>query len=357
MANKTVGYIELEWTCPNCNNKNPGMKKFCGACGAAQPANVQFEVGQNDELIKDSEKQTIAAKGADIYCPFCNTRNTSDAEVCSQCGGDLKEGVRRESGKVISGPAKEASTPVKCSGCGTENPAGSTTCSACGISLVKYQQVNPTNSGNINKKSFTFRPWMLLPILSLVMLFCVIIGFLFLKTTDTKGVVNNTEWQRNISIEEQREVVREAWKDELPAGAIPLSCQQEYRRRQDTPALGAREVCSTQLVDQGNGSAKVEETCYYEVYDDYCKYNSLEWQSVNNVQASGTDLQPYWPDPMLLNGQREGNRTETYTVYFSTDKGIEEYTTNDTALFAQFIPGSEWILSINTLGAVIEVHR
>ena len=34
---------------------------------------------------------------------------------------------------------------------------------------------------------------MLLPILSLVMLFCVIIGFLFLKTTDTKGVVNNKQ--------------------------------------------------------------------------------------------------------------------------------------------------------------------
>lgn len=357
MTNKTIGYIELEWTCPNCNNKNPGMKKFCGTCGAPQPANVAFEMGQNSALINDAEKQTLASKGADIYCPFCNTRNTANAEICSQCGGDLQEGIRRESGRVISGPAATTGKPIKCTACGTENPAGSATCSACGTSLAKNLATNQPQATSSQKTPSRFRPWMMLPIAGVVMLLCVIIGFLFFKTTDKKGIVNNTQWERSIAIEEQREVVREAWRDQLPAGAQPLSCQQEYRSRQDSPAAGAREVCSTKLVDQGNGSAKVEETCYYEIYDDYCKYNSLEWQTVNNIQASGTDQQPQWPNSILSSGQREGNRSETYTVYFNTSDGIKEYSTSDAALFAQFEPGTEWTLSINTLGTIIEVNR
>ena len=108
-------------------------------------------------------------------------------------------------------------------------------------------------------------------------------------------------------------------------------------------------------MDKGNGVAEVVETCYYEVYDDFCKYNAKEWQAVDQVSAQGVDLQPYWPQISIDSGQREGQRQETYTVDFETNAGIKEYQTDDAALFTQFQPGTEWTLTINTFGQVVEV--
>jgi hypothetical protein len=108
-------------------------------------------------------------------------------------------------------------------------------------------------------------------------------------------------------------------------------------------------------VDKGNGVAEVVETCYYEVYDDLCKYTVQEWQQVDRALAEGADQAPYWPQVNLSNGQREGQRTESYSVYFETSAGIKEYTTESEALFSQLQPGSEWTLSVNSFGQVVEV--
>ena len=167
--------------------------------------------------------------------------------------------------------------------------------------------------------------------------------------------MQGTQWQRSIAIEMQGDVVREAWRDELPADARNVSCSQAYRSRQDSPAPNSKEVCATQLVDQGNGSAKVEETCYYEIYADYCKYNALEWKIADHAVAEGTDLQPYWPDLNLSIGQREGERTQTFTIDFETKDGNKQYTSSDFNLYPKFTIGSNWSLSINSLGTIVEV--
>lgn len=355
MTRKTVGYVELEWTCPNCGNKNPGMKKSCGTCGAPQPANVQFELDQKRDLIDDAQKASSAEKGADIYCPYCNTRNAADAQTCIQCGGDLKEGLRRESGKVLNSTQAAAGVEIKCPNCATLNPAGSVTCKACGVSLTGTNLPAPTVTQAAGAKPSAFRPWMALPVVAILALCCLVVGFLFFRTTSLTGTVQDTQWKRTIAIEAQREITKEAWRDQVPSGAEPLACHQEYRRRQDNPAPGAKEVCSTEYVDQGNGAAKVVETCYYEVYDDFCKYKALEWQKVDQSVAQGADLQPYWPQVSLKNGQREGDRAETYIVDFETKDGVKQFTTSDAALYAQLQPGTQWMLSVNTLGTVVDV--
>jgi hypothetical protein len=170
-------------------------------------------------------------------------------------------------------------------------------------------------------------------------------------------VVQTVAWQRLIQIQEQREVTRETWKDEVPAGSQVLSCQQEFRKKQDNPAPNAKEVCATAYVDKGNGAAEVVETCYYEVYDDYCKYSAQEWQNVDQATAQGADLSPAWPQVDLTNGQREGDREENYTVYFETSAGVKEYKPADEASFVQFQPGSQWTLSVNTFGQVVEASH
>ncbi len=358
MTRKTIGYVELEWACPNCGNKNPGQKKTCGTCGSPQPENVQFAAGDKLDLITDAQKAASAAKAPDVHCPYCHTRNPADAQVCIQCGGDMKEGIRRESGRVISAGPSNNNAPIKCPGCGTLNPSANNTCSSCGIDLTKpLPQSQKTNSTPVALKASSFRPWMMLPIGAILMLVCVIIGFLLFRTTAISGIVQSTQWQRTISIQEQRQVTKQDWRDQVPGGAVIQSCQQQYRSRQDNPAPGAKQVCSTKMIDQGNGAAKVEETCYYEIYADYCKYQALEWQTVNQPQVHGIDLNPYWPQVTPANGQREGGRTESYTVSFQTNDGIKQYTTDNPALYAQFLPGSEWLLSVNALGAVLDVSQ
>jgi hypothetical protein len=196
---------------------------------------------------------------------------------------------------------------------------------------------------------------MALPIIAILALCCLVIGLVFFRTTSQIGTVQTVEWQRTIALEAQREVTRDAWRDQIPAGAEPLACHQEYRSRQDNPAPGAKEVCATEYVDQGNGSAQVVENCYYEVYADKCQYKALEWQAVDQVQSQGSDLQPVWPRVNLAKGQREGERAETYRVDFETKDGVKPFTTSDAALFAQLQPGTQWTLSIDTFGNVVNV--
>ena len=135
MAQESLGYIKLEWTCPNCGSRNPGPQKTCLSCGAAQPENVQFHQAETQNLLKDEAEIENAKSGADIHCPYCGARNVAGAETCSQCGGDLKEGVRRETGQVIgaysTGPVKQ----ISCPNCGVQNPETALKCAGC-LSLI-----------------------------------------------------------------------------------------------------------------------------------------------------------------------------------------------------------------------------
>lgn len=358
MTKKTIGFVELEWNCPNCGSKNPGLSKNCASCGAPQPDNVQFELGQKRDLLVDPAREQAAVKGADIHCPYCGARNAADAVACSQCGGDLKEGKKRESGRILTASATPTDEVI-CPHCGTANPPGSGTCAACGA-LVNQpraassapQTARPASAG---QPKSAFRPWMALPLVAIMLLVCLAIGYFLFRTESISGTVREVGWQRVIYVEELRDVTREAWRDQVPDGGKILSCSQQYRSRQDNPAPNSKEICATAYVDKGNGVAEVVETCYYEVYDDFCKYNAREWKQIDQFTAQGADLNPYWPQTLLSEGQREGTRSESYTVYFETDAGVKEYSTDDAALFAQLIPGSEWMLSVNSFGQVMGV--
>jgi predicted nucleic acid-binding Zn ribbon protein len=363
MARKTVGYVELEWTCPNCGGKNVGSAKNCATCGAPQPDKVQFQQGQNQQALTDTKKIAQAQKGADIHCPYCGTRNPADAQVCLQCGGDLKEGLKRVEGTVVgafapgNGPVKE----IPCPSCATSNPETNKTCSACGALLNQppagqMPSIAATPATGSQKASF-FRPWMALPLAAILLGCCVIIGFIFLRTSTTKGVVESVNWERVISIQELRAVTLQAWKSDLPQGADVLSCQEKYRYDQDSPAPGAKEVCGTPYnVDKGNGYAETVQDCHYEIYEDYCKYSAQEWQGVDQKVAQGKDLQPYWPDLVVGASQREGQRTATYTVIFQTDDGLKEFVTEDEQVFAMLEPGTRWTLEIDAFGKIVNVQ-
>lgn len=361
MAKKTVGYVELEWACPNCGGRNPGTSKTCKACGGPQPENVQFEQAQEANLLADEAKIAAAKKGADIHCPYCGTRNLADATVCVQCGGDLVDGTRRASGKVVGAFASQSAplAPVKCPSCGTENPGANKTCSACGANLKRdVAPPAPPAQAGTNPLDGKKKLWLLIPLIAFFLLCCGVAAAFLFRTSETTGVVRDVAWERSIVIQELGDVTREAWRDELPQGVEPLSCSEELRETRDEPVSGSREVCGTPYSkDLGNGVAEVVQDCVYEVYDDYCQYTAKDWKDIDSAVAQGNDFEPYWPQVQTGAERREGERTEEYRVFFETEDGIKEFSTTNESLFMQLQPGTEWTLEFNVFGAIVSVRR
>ncbi len=363
MAKKSSGFVELEWQCPNCSNKNAGAVKTCGSCGSPQPVNVQFQQKAQAEILKDENQIKAASQGADFHCPYCDARNPANAETCSQCGGDIREGKRRVSGTVMGafGSSPSSKNSIKCSNCGTENAATTSRCSACGAVL----NAGGASSGGATLKTeqkpvvsqpSSFRPWMALPILAILFGVCVILGFIFFRTETRIGRVEQVEWNRFVEIQALTDVKRSDWEEKVPADAQAVSCSEKLYTTQDESAPGAIEVCGTPYeVDQGNGYAEVVQDCSYEVYANYCEFTVKDWGKVDELTSTGADFSAYWPDVTLGEGQREGERKEKYTIYFMTETGPVTYTTDDEALFLQLTPGTQWTLEMDSFGNVLSV--
>lgn len=360
MTQKKLGYEELVWTCPNCITKNPGPQKMCLACGAPQPADVQFEQKPQQELITDQAKIEQAKKGADIHCPYCGARNAADAAVCIQCAGDLKGGQKRESGKVV-GAYKTEKEPVKeidCPNCGTKNPDTRTTCSACGANLAATPQpVTPVSTAPATAKSNKWMGVIIGAVLGLIVLCVILFITLSSKKENVSGVVDSIYWSRSIPILDMVDVTKEAWLEDIPQGADISNCEQQYHHTQSEPEEGAEEVCGTPYSkDTGSGYAEVVQDCEYRVSQDYCQYSAQEWQVIDTIQEQGTDLNARWPDVRLSGSQRAGDQVETYGIEFQSDKGNYTYETSDEQLYLQCTPGSEWNLVINALGKIVSIE-
>ena len=362
MAKKSIGYAETEWVCPNCANKNPGSRQACAACGSPQPQDVAFRMRPDAALLEDSAALEAARQAADTHCPYCGTRNSAGAKLCQQCGGDLSEGARRQAGKVLLA-AGNAQTLI-CPACGAENAPDAGRCVRCGGTAASVLAATPAagplpNQPGAGKRlGAGMRPWMAIPLIALILMCCVVVGFFYLRTEALSGLVQRVAWERTIVVEDLRPVTRETWRDQIPADAETLACRQEVRSSQEQPAPNAREVCGTPYsVDKGNGYAEVVQDCVYEVYDDMCQYSALEWQAADQATAQGDDLFPAWPLVDVSATRREGARSEHYWAYFQTTKGVLEYEIPDSTLFGQFLSGSEWLLTINGLGQVVDVAR
>lgn len=356
MAQKEVGFVELEWTCPVCKTRNPGTQKTCSGCGAAQPENVVFENAAGADLLTDDQKIARGKSGPDIHCGFCGARNQAGAKVCSQCGADLTQGKARSSGQVVGAfdPAA-AAVEVTCPACGMKNPAAAHTCVRCGAPLGKpapaaapAPQPAPAHGG-----------FNMLWIGIAVVVVLVIAGFMFLalRTEKKTAVAQAAQWQRTIAVEGLAPVRERDWRDQVPADAANISCQPEVRSRSQSPQPGAREVCGTPYtVDTGTGIGKVVQDCEYEILDDLCSYTVMRWRVVNTLVSEGAGFSPVWPAAQLANDQRFGERSERYVCVFTVD-GKEYRLTLPSARYDQCQPGTKWTVDINGLGDLVSAER
>ncbi len=347
-SRRTLGYIQNEWTCPNCNTRNKGGSKFCDNCGAPQPENVQFELPAEQKFIDNEEQIKAAQAGADIHCPFCGTRNPATATTCSQCGGDLTGGKAREAGRLMQAPPPPPKV-VKCPHCGNENAGTNTVCSNCGSPLPGAAAAR-TVSGPVQAK--TKKPnWLLIGgIVGALVLCCIaivaIFGLLTIPTKSVQATVTDVRWQTSVPVQEIQAVRHNDETGSAPSGAYDVSCHDE-----------SKDVCEQKTIDKGNGYSEVVEECQTETQK-YCSYTVDEWSTIQTYTLNGSDLQPVYDTPNLSSDQRLGDTSEDLTVTFSTTDGQQKNYSPDTiSEFQKFIIGSTWTLKMNALGGVTSVGQ
>lgn len=331
MARKILGYIELVWTCDSCTTKNPGAIKSCTSCGAPQPIGVRFQqVDPNTfNFIKDEALIRMARSGPDKHCPYCGTRNTADALTCVQCGGDLTVGATsRPSGDVIE-PYPVESDQSDLQPAAAPQPMATRAPMPRGVSII-----------------------MILVLLT-VCVFGIFMLTSMLRTDVITATVSSTRWDRVVVVESYQLVNASDWAANIPADATISSCTLEYRYDSDQPTEHSEEICGTPYtVDTGTGVGQVVQDCYYRVFEDYCRYESMGWAVGETLRLNGTDLNAVWPAANLTNTQRIGQATETYTIWFSAGGQQFDLRTTDYSLYQQAYPGSQWELEVNQLGAV-----
>ncbi len=368
MAKKSLGYVELEWTCPNCDTRNPGPQKVCSSCGMPQPEDVKFEQPAQEQIITEEAEIEKAKAGPDIHCYYCGSRNPAGTETCSQCGATLTEGTARASGQVLGAHRTEPAEPITCPACGTPNAPDAAKCVQCGAGLPRPKPEPPPSPKPkpvpAKKSRFGLFGGAVGIVLLLAIAACVGLFILYNRTEQSTGQVESVTWTRKITIEELVPVSAEAWRDEIPAGAVIGVCTEKVHHRETRSTGQTREVCGTPYtVDKGSGYGEVVQDCKTEeiteevpVYVESCQYTIDEWQEIDQASLSGSDFNPRWPELQLRPKQREGSRNELYKIRFKTEQGTYDYTTSNEALFNQAEIGSRWILEVNTFNVVTDVE-
>ncbi len=363
MAKKVQGYVELEWTCPNCGNENGGSVRVCGTCGTPQPADVEFHQARVQRLIEDEEKLKLAKAGADIQCAYCGGRNPATFKSCSQCGSDLSEGAQREIGRVVGAFKPGPAGSIECENCGTHNAGTRTICHNCGAALPVVKSAAAPALTESPKAAPKAKSGVSPGLIAGILVACISVAalgwFLFLRTSDLVAPVVDVEWQRSIAVEALGPDERDDWQDQLPADAENISCTEKERNTISSPPLDGNyeEVCGTPYtVDTGGGFGEVQQDCEYIVYENFCSYTVLDWVVFDTATLTGVNLNPNWPSPALAFEQRLGEESESYTCIFAASGQTYRYDTEDLNIFLSCQIGASFTLSINTLGAVVSIE-
>ena len=346
---QSKGFIELDWVCPSCNSRNRGPVKTCENCGAAQPENVKFFAPAEAKLIQDENAKRIASVGPDIHCGFCGTRNPGNATVCSQCGGDLKEGRKREAGREMQREAPV--TEITCKNCGEANPSTRTMCVKCGAPLPKagVQPSAPVTPAMASPAQTSAAkrgvPWLVIGgIVACIAVICIGAFLLLSPSKTVTATVNDVYWQTSVPLQEQQAVRHNDEAGSPPSGAYDVSCRTE-----------TRQVCEDKTIDRGNGYAEVVTECHDE-NQQYCSYTADEWMTLETYTLDGHDFDPLYTSPELAFKQRLGDVTMTLMIYFSDGGETYSYKPGDLYEFQQFSIGSTWTLHLNAFGVVVSVE-
>lgn len=312
---------EMVWDCKYCGQKKLlGLThRFCAGCGGPQDPAARY-------FPPEHEKVAVADHpfvGADVACPACKQPMSRNATCCTHCGSPIDKGVEvARRADVVLGPVGPY---------GQQAPAG-----ADAFAAGRYGPDAP-------KKGF---PVVLAIVLGLVAV--VIIGVLVAIFWKREGVyeVAGHAWERNIAVERFETGRRTAWCDERPAGGREISRRREQR---STTQVKDGETCQTRKKDNGNGTYKEVRECQPKfrsepVMGERCDFEVTEWRTARTLAEKGASPKdpPRWPvvtglrAGACLGCEREGARTEKYTVRF-----VDSKTKKDDGLSCD-LPEAKW---------------
>ena len=337
MSERDLGTYQMLWDCPFC--ETPGLlgvtHRHCPNCGAAQDPKRRYFPSDDQKVKLEDHRFT----GADKVCANCGTPNGTACHNCANCGSSL-EGARaagtldsRAVGAGRSGTLADAEKARKLA----ERQAAS------------QPAEPPKRSGGRG----------CLILLGLVVL--GIMGFFCLNAFWKKEAsfeVTGHQWSRSVDIEVFGPDASEGWCDAMPSEAYDVSKSDKERSKNK---VQDGEQCHTKQVDQGDGSFKEVEECtpkYREepVMDDWCRYTVDRWKKAREEKAEGKSLgdAPRWPELRLRTGsdpgsEREGGRSETYTVLLKGPDGDAERCEVPEARWKGMAVGSHWKAKVAVL--------
>lgn len=285
---------EMFWDCKYCGQKKllGVTHRFCANCGAPQDPAARYFPPDHEKVPVHDHPYV----GADVACPACRHPMSRAAKCCTNCGSPLDKGteVARRADVVVPPP-------------GGAQPARA------------HGHAAPTKA-----------PIWLFALIGGV-LFLVVGSILVAALWKREGVfeVTGHSWERTIAIERYEALRKNVWCDDAPAGARVLSRKKEQR---GTKKEQDGEVCGTRKQDLGNGAYKEVKECtpkYKDVpvMDEKCEVEVTAWVPSRKVTEKGESLAetPRWPVTGVTGGtclgcEREGARTERYTVEFVDQK-------------------------------------
>ena len=199
MSKLVMGY----WDCPVCGTKEiRGDVSNCPSCGRAR-GDVKFyvkgytegtslreeELSQFEQL--DDQKAQEMGSNPDWYCSFCNSLNSDNAQVCSNCGATRADSEANYFDRLKKKQEEEAAE------------------------LAAQPQAAPAKKSRSPLAVFA------------VILIAIVALFVWMNGNKTAGDLKVTDigWLRNINIEENRMYSESGWS--MPDGAEQTGTRQE----------------------------------------------------------------------------------------------------------------------------------
>ena len=339
------------WDCEYCGTTKLLAldHRHCPGCGTPQDPDGRYYPSDEDKVAVEDHQFV----GADWQCASCDSPNATGADFCVNCGAgkDGSTAVGQRADRAAATGASFEQDSVKQAAQQTRERRRAER----EAKQAEYEARRAAAGGrSAGSKKGGGKVILLVGVAAVVL----VLLLLFWKKSATV-IVSGHAWARAVEIEQFEATEESAWCDEMPAAARSVS---QRREKRGTEQVEDGETCQTVQQDQGDGTFKEIEECTpvykdVDVFDQKCYFTIDQWVTVRTETASGAsvDEEPLWPDLRLarigsgLGAEREGARSETYTVFFRNEDGETEECVVSQAKWRSFSVGQELEVKVGGL--------
>lgn len=375
--------IEGVWDCKYCGtDKIRGSIYKCPNCGRQRDNDVTFYIDNPKNYISKEAEEKLN-KNPDWLCSFCDALNSDDNENCYNCGASKQDSemnyfenkerqAKIEQERLLEREKANASydRDGRERSWDTEEEIESEVERLSNVDVpITYDSPEQEVINLINedytdgyratqKQTKKKKTGKFLKITAGILAALIAItGIVWLCLPKTQDVtVESFEWSRSIEVEEYKTVKEDDWS--VPSGGRVYDERTEIKtyvqvidhyetktRTYTEEVFDHYEDYVSGYRDLGNGhfeeiisqrpvyrtetkTETYEEPVYRQdpVYATKYYYEIERWLHKENLKTSGKDQNPYWYEYIFKEKEREGSKSEKYTVVVKTKKNkIKEY--------------------------------